>query len=139
MAEPARSRRSVFKALILSLPGGAALWRFLTPRPAPGEAGGTPLAVAEADVPVDGALVLPEQRCAVVRRGGGLMALDLACPHLGCTVTATAHGFACPCHGSRFGEGGEILRGPAARPLARLRVESSGGLVRVFRGEGGRG
>jgi Rieske Fe-S protein len=89
--------------------------------------------VSEADVPVEGALVLPEDRLAVVREGSRFFAVDLTCTHLGCTVTATTRGFACPCHGSRFGSGGEVLNGPAPRPLGRLRVERGDGLIRIPR------
>lgn len=133
MAEAARSRRSVLRSLILSLTGAGALWRFLTPRRAPGAAAASGVSVEERDVPMDGALVLPEERCAVVRRGESFLALDLTCTHLGCTVTATARGFACPCHGSRFGADGTVLTGPAARPLARLALERGEGRIHVSR------
>jgi Rieske Fe-S protein len=92
--------------------------------------------VPEADVPAEGALVLPEERCAVVRSGGRLMAFDLTCPHLGCTVKATEQGFACPCHGSRFGTDGRVQDGPADRPLARRAVERRDGAVVVSREPG---
>jgi Rieske Fe-S protein len=92
--------------------------------------------VPEADVPAEGALVLPEERCAVVRSGGRLAAFDLTCPHLGCTVKATEQGFACPCHGSRFGTDGRVQDGPADRPLARRAVERRDGAVVVSREPG---
>lgn len=42
------------------------------------------------------------------------------CTHGDCAVTweAGARWLECPCHGSRFGEDGQVLRGPATRPLA---------------------
>jgi Rieske Fe-S protein len=89
--------------------------------------------VAEADVPAEGALALPEHRVAVVRQGAGLLALDLTCTHLGCTVRATERGFSCPCHGSRFGRAGDLLKGPAPRALRRLAVERRDGIIRVTR------
>lgn len=121
MAEPARSRRSAVQALILSLLGGAGLWRFLTPRAGAGGPGAVSVPVA--DVPAEGALVLPQHRLAVVREGDAFYAIDLVCTHLGCTVQATEQGFACPCHGSRFGSGGQVLTGPAPRALRRLRLD----------------
>ena len=53
------------------------------------------------------------------------------CPHLGCTVNATADGFACPCHGSRFKSDGEVVRGPAPRGMRELAVEERDGVLRV--------
>jgi Rieske Fe-S protein len=88
------------------------------------------------EIPIDGALVLPEDGVAVVREGSGLYALDLACTHLGCTVTANGSGFACPCHGSRFRSSGEVVAGPASRPLLRREIERDGESVRVPRGRG---
>jgi Rieske Fe-S protein len=133
MEEPARSRRSALLSLIASGLAAFALWRFLTPRRAAAPALGS-VTVAESDVPAEGALVLPQQRCAIVRSGGSLVAFDLTCTHLGCTVKATARGFACPCHGSRFDTGGGVLKGPASRPLRRLALEARGGTIRVRRG-----
>jgi Rieske Fe-S protein len=134
MAEPARSRRSTVQALIASLLGAAGLWRFLTPRAGVGASARGALSVSEADVPAEGALALPQHRVAVVRAGSGFLALDLTCTHLGCTVRATEQGFSCPCHGSRFGRGGDVLKGPAPRALARLGLERRDGIIRITRG-----
>lgn len=37
------------------------------------------------------------------------------CPHLGCALkwNKTEHSWDCPCHGSRFDEGGKVFEGPA--------------------------
>ena len=136
MADVPRTRRSALRTLALGALGGAALWRYLTPRSGAVAAGGEAVRVREEEIPADGALVLPEDGVAVVRRGGELFALDLACTHLGCTVAATESGFACPCHGSRFGSGGEVLNGPAPRGLVRLEVEKRDGELLVPRGRG---
>jgi cytochrome b6-f complex iron-sulfur subunit len=110
------------------------LWRFLTPRGR--RSSRDVIAVAAGDVPADGALVLPRQRCAVVRKGDAVLALDLTCPHLGCTVNATAEGFACPCHGSRFKSDGEVVKGPATQAMKRLEVEQRDGVLSIAREEG---
>ena len=131
METDTRTRRSVVKALIAAS-GAAALWRFLTPR----DTGARPavLSVRLADVPANGALALPDDQCAVVRSGDTLTAVDLRCTHLGCTVTATEAGFVCPCHGSRYGCGGQVEKGPATRSLARLEIEQRDDIVRVSLG-----
>ena len=141
MAETPRSRRSALEALGLLALGAAGLWRFLTPRH--GVEGASPpeaIPLTEEEIPVDGALVLPQFGAAVVRQGAGFIALDLACTHLGCTVTASENGFACPCHGSRFSSSGQVLAGPASSSLRRLAIEREGGVLRVARGRSaGRG
>jgi Rieske Fe-S protein len=131
MAEPARSRRSALEALILSALGGAGLWRFLTPLRR--RAARRAAVVPAADVPHQGALVLPRERCAVVRTPQGVRAFDLTCPHLGCTVRADSAGFACPCHGSRFRSDGTVARGPAPSPLKSLAIEQHGDAISVLR------
>ncbi|HET6846280.1 MAG TPA: Rieske (2Fe-2S) protein, partial [Anaerolineales bacterium] len=59
----------------------------------------------------------------VVRDQSGFTALSLQCTHLGCTVEDAKGDFECPCHGSRYDSDGNVTRGPAARPLPRLRTE----------------
>ncbi len=50
---------------------------------------------------------------------GGFLALYSRCTHLACIVgwEADKHEFACPCHGSIFGEDGHVINPPAPRPL----------------------
>jgi glycine/D-amino acid oxidase-like deaminating enzyme/nitrite reductase/ring-hydroxylating ferredoxin subunit len=73
--------------------------------------------------PGDGAVVrVGGRRCAVYRDEDGAMhAVSATCTHLGCLVAfnRTERAWECPCHGSRFGPDGEILQGPATRPLTR--------------------
>ena len=139
MADVSRTRRAALEAIGLAALGAAGLWRFLTPREGTVGAESEEVRVREEDVPSDGALVLPQFGFAVVRRGAEFLALDLACTHLGCTVTANEGGFACPCHGSRFSASGEVLNGPAPRPLRELVFERGEGVLRVPRGRGASG
>jgi menaquinol-cytochrome c reductase iron-sulfur subunit len=50
------------------------------------------------------------------------------CTHLGCAYRweAQKESFVCPCHGSRFSENGQVLIGPAERPLDRYLVKIEG-------------
>jgi cytochrome b6-f complex iron-sulfur subunit len=58
----------------------------------------------------------------VFRDAEGIFAISGVCTHLGCSVARSSSGFACPCHGSRFGHKGEVARGPAPRALPWLEV-----------------
>ena len=52
---------------------------------------------------------------------GSLHAVSTACTHMGCQLNWNSgdRSWDCPCHGSRFGPDGEVLHGPAVRPLER--------------------
>lgn len=53
---------------------------------------------------------------------GELHCVDTTCTHLGCEVEWN-HGersWDCPCHGSRFSIHGDVLEGPAEKPLEKL-------------------
>jgi len=61
----------------------------------------------------------------VIRRADGFRAMSSVCTHLGCiTRYAPDDGIiACPCHGSRFSLDGEVLAGPAPRPLPWFQID----------------
>src|SRR5512147_1086721 len=76
-------------------------------------------------LPLGTRLPLSRQRCTIVRTEAGVAAISNTCTHLGCVVATTEVGFDCPCHGSRFDPDGDVLGGPAPRPLAWHKVSLS--------------
>lgn len=60
----------------------------------------------------------------VVSDQKGSYALLNRCTHLGCPVRfdASSATFSCPCHGSVYNPKGEVLKGPAPKPLQRLKL-----------------
>ena len=70
----------------------------------------------------------------VIRRGERLVGLQATCTHLGCIVAwnPSTQQVECPCHGARYNLQGQVLRGPARQPLARMEVTAGdGGGIRV--------
>ncbi|HEY1203918.1 MAG: Rieske (2Fe-2S) protein [Bryobacteraceae bacterium] len=78
----------------------------------------------------DGWKVLTERIGAWVVKDpeGGITAFSPRCTHLGCAYrwAAASHEFVCPCHASRFSIAGQVLSGPAPRPLDRYEVRVEG-------------
>lgn len=75
-----------------------------------------------------GEAFIPEGRSvALFRDKGGTYAISTICTHLGCIVAPSANGFDCPCHGSKFGHDGTVLRGPAPKGLPWKKVTVAGG------------
>ena len=125
---PESSRRDFLKLArdgFLYLSGALALgglFRFLDydPNPAP---------KTEFDLgpvtnyPINSRTLLSEPPALLVHTQDGFSALSVICTHLGCTVEKTPEGFSCPCHGSKYDSRGNVLAGPANRPLQTLRLE----------------
>lgn len=64
---------------------------------------------------------------------GSLTAFSPLCTHLGCAYQWRSHAgpshqgaFVCPCHGSSFTRSGDVITGPANRPLDRYRIKREG-------------
>ncbi|HBY58786.1 MAG TPA: hypothetical protein DEH78_03125 [Solibacterales bacterium] len=74
------------------------------------------------DYPAGSRMTLEAQRVCIVRDGGKLAAISTTCTHLGCIIGLSETGFACPCHGSRFDQDGNVTGGPAPRPLPWYKV-----------------
>ena len=133
---PELSRRDFLKLArdgFLYLSGAlalGALLRFLNFQPDPAPPTSFELGPAASFAP-DSRTVLPNVPALLIHAENGFSALSLVCTHLGCTVEAKEDGFTCPCHGSQYARDGALLRGPAVRALAVLRVEmtANGNLI----------
>lgn len=96
------------------------------------------------DYPLGSVTLIPNQKVFIVReKAGYFYALSAVCTHLGCITNWKPEGIeghpegiiACPCHGSKFSRSGEVLTGPAPRPLPRLRIAlTDGGELLVDKG-----
>ena len=124
-----KSRRKLIKTLILSVISLPLIGRFLIPGIKHRK---VLLRIKKPRVPDNGALIFGQKKIAVIRMNQEIYALDLTCTHLGCTVNATAKGFVCPCHGSMFTPRGDVVKGPADRPLKRLAVREKGGNLLIL-------
>jgi cytochrome b6-f complex iron-sulfur subunit len=129
MEKTSQSRRAFIKTIALFLASMALLWRYLTPRSLLRRQ--VIVSLPKAELPAHGALVYREARVAIFNAESGLYALSLVCTHLGCTLNVTDKGLSCPCHGSLFDLDGNVLKGPAERPLQKMRVEEQGGMIEV--------
>ncbi len=134
---PGWSRRSLIVPAVLALAGGAVAlaWRLISPPPSPAFGGlvhaGRPQDYAVGEVKSWGS-----GRFYMVRGPHGFIALYRQCPHLRCTIPPPVDGiFECKCHLSRFGLTGELLRGPAQRPMDRFPIRLVNGELTVSTGE----
>jgi glycine/D-amino acid oxidase-like deaminating enzyme/nitrite reductase/ring-hydroxylating ferredoxin subunit len=74
------------------------------------------------DIPRDGGAIMRRglEKVAVYRDAeGALHERSAVCTHLGCIVhwNASEKTWDCPCHGSRYSPHGEVINGPANKPL----------------------
>lgn len=84
------------------------------------------LASANELKPGEGGIMRSGMKKIAVCRGmdGNLNACSAVCTHLGCLVhwNSTEQCWDCPCHGSQFAPGGDVLAGPAIGPLEKVDV-----------------
>ena len=78
----------------------------------------------EAVLPGEAKIIVKDNHKIAVHRDhdGVLTATSAICTHMGCQVyfNNAEETWDCPCHGSRFSKTGEVIEGPALRPLKRL-------------------
>ncbi len=75
--------------------------------------------------PPDSVTLVVDQKSYVVRaKEGYFYAMSAVCTHLGCITGWKADEgiIACPCHGSKFDRQGNVIAGPAPRPLPRYSI-----------------
>lgn len=113
---------------------GAAIYKFLKPRILPGSFG-TKVTAGQVDEFVPGTISHVQEGRFYISRldDGGFLALWHRCTHLGCTVPwQEGEGqFHCPCHSSIFTPLGEVLSGPAPRPMDLFPIEIVDGSIIV--------
>lgn len=71
----------------------------------------------------------------VIKRNEIIKIYSLKCTHLGCRNNNSSNDvFICPCHGSKFNSDGEVLKGPALKPLNKLkfRIDKSKNQIIIF-------
>jgi cytochrome b6-f complex iron-sulfur subunit len=128
--------RAAWGFSLLGLMGQAtiALVRFFKPRVVPG-AFGTRVVAGQVDEFLPGTVSHVQQGRFYVSRleDGGFLALWHRCTHLGCTVPwlEDEERFNCPCHSSIFNKVGEVISGPAPRPMDLFPIEIEAGQIVV--------
>jgi Rieske Fe-S protein len=98
---------------------------------ASGSAGAKALA-ATSDIPVGSGMIFPAPQVVVTQpTAGEFKAFSAVCTHMGCIVNQVSNGtIDCPCHGSQYSIAtGDVVTGPAPRPLPAKQIKVSGGSV----------
>ncbi|MBT1074563.1 ubiquinol-cytochrome c reductase iron-sulfur subunit [Geobacter grbiciae] len=90
----------------------------------------------ETDIPANGAKFLDFRGTTAVvirKQSGELVALSAICTHLGCIVQweKDKQDFLCPCHGGRYTPDGVVISGPPPKPLEKLAITITNGIVTV--------
>jgi cytochrome b6-f complex iron-sulfur subunit len=82
------------------------------------------------EVPVNSGKIYQfnKDKVLVVNDNGKLTACSAVCTHLGCLVhwDHAQNLIACPCHGAKYKQTGEIISGPQPLPLASFKVRVEG-------------
>jgi cytochrome b6-f complex iron-sulfur subunit len=113
---------------------GAALFNFFKPRVEPGAFGSQVVAGQVNEFQPGTVSHISKGRFFISRlEEGGMLALWHRCTHLGCTVPWRQEEgqFHCPCHSSLYNRRGEVIGGPAPRPLDFFPIEIVEGKVVV--------
>jgi Rieske Fe-S protein len=139
MIDPTVTRRSVLAAGAVGA-GAVALaaCSSSSSKDDPGGTSNTPAANAPLakldDIKVGEAVSakLPDGTAAIVARptADTAAAFSAKCTHMGCTVKPAGAELDCPCHGSKYNAiTGEVINGPATKPLPKIDVQVTNGQV----------
>jgi cytochrome b6-f complex iron-sulfur subunit len=113
---------------------GVALFNFFKPRIEPGSFG-TRVNAGRVDEFEPGTVSYVQEGRFYLSRleDGGFLALWHRCTHLGCTIPWREEEgvFHCPCHSSVFTPVGEVVSGPAPRPMDLFPIEVAEGTILV--------
>jgi cytochrome b6-f complex iron-sulfur subunit len=127
----------VLSLFALFAQAGYALLQFIQPRFQPGSFGDRIIAGQEEEFEHGTVSHIQKGRFYISRlEDGSMLALWHRCTHLGCTVPWKEDEgvFHCPCHSSIFNKQGEVVSGPAPRPLDLFPIEIVDGQVIVDTG-----
>jgi cytochrome b6-f complex iron-sulfur subunit len=147
LGEVCANRRAIIAALpgLILLPGVIAACSSSGSSPAETQASGqstessaakaSGVQVQQSEVPVGSAVVVSGPPPYVVAQPsqGQFVAFSAACTHRGTTVhVGSGTTLDCPAHGSQFNATtGEVLKGPASRPLESVPVTAANGTLTI--------
>jgi len=67
------------------------------------------------------------------KNNSSLKIFSSKCTHLGCLIkNKEENEFVCPCHGSRYDFTGNVLKGPAQKPLKLLRFKKEENKIIIY-------
>ena len=99
---------------------------YVTPRPRPGGLAIDGTTLRNGDAAFLRTTTLEHPIFLHLTDDGEAIAVLASCTHRGCQPEPVGDRLVCPCHGSEFGLGGDVLQGPADRPLTRYEVTREG-------------
>lgn len=78
------------------------------------------LTIPLSSLPFDSAYLIKDKQIGILNGQDGIKVLSISCTHLGCILNVENDKFVCPCHGSMFDLKGNVLKGPALKPLKNI-------------------